>query len=215
MILALGRAVEGPIELRFHAWDLDRFGDRDIFPYHVKLSIEGIPHHAWYQEIADKVLCDEAVIHHVEEVTRRRIDQRAYQCWVFTKDPSRIPQVVYLSLLQYAGELNADAQIHFVRPKGIKRGHVFRILVHIDFVEDLLFYHYPREELVVDGKVPWRDFNWQFGRPDGDLDEDVLHPPRSPCRQGHEPRRHPRDDDDGDRDQKRPKAKGIIKRVSS
>jgi hypothetical protein len=43
---------------------------------------------------------------------------------------------------------------------GDEKGHVFKILIHIDVVEDLLFSHYPREELIVDEKIPWRDFVW-------------------------------------------------------
>jgi hypothetical protein len=90
VVFVAGRVIDGAVELCFSVWDLDEFGDRTIIPYHVKLSIEGIPQHAWSQEIADKILCDEALIHHVEECTRKRIDQRAYNCWAFSKDPSRI-----------------------------------------------------------------------------------------------------------------------------
>jgi hypothetical protein len=36
--------------------------------------------------------------------------------------------------------------------------------------------HFPREELIADGKIPWRDFVWQFGRPDGDLEEEKFLP---------------------------------------
>jgi hypothetical protein len=50
----------------------------------------------------------------------------------------------------------------------MKNAHVFKILIHLDVVEDLLFYHYPKE-LLAYGKVSWRDFEWQFGRPDGEL----------------------------------------------
>jgi hypothetical protein len=79
-LFAAGRVVEGPIELGFHEWDMDRFGTKDSMPYHVKLSLEGIPQHAWYKEVADKVLCDEAIIHHVSEDSLRRTDQRAFEC---------------------------------------------------------------------------------------------------------------------------------------
>lgn len=73
-IYVAGRIVDGPIELRVHAWDLDRFGNRVNLPFLVNLSLEGIPQHAWCQEIADKVLCDEAIIHFVDEDTERRVD---------------------------------------------------------------------------------------------------------------------------------------------
>jgi hypothetical protein len=91
VVYAAARAVEGLIELRFHAWELDRFGERVVIPYHVRLCIEGIPHHAWSKEVADKVLDDEAFIHHVEQETVEKIDQRSFNCWVFCKDPSRLP----------------------------------------------------------------------------------------------------------------------------
>jgi hypothetical protein len=66
VVFAAGSVIDGALELHFNAWDLDEFGDRVMLPYHIKLCLEGIPHHAWSQEIVDKILCEEAVIHHVE-----------------------------------------------------------------------------------------------------------------------------------------------------
>jgi hypothetical protein len=215
VVFAAGRVVDGPIELRFHEWGLDRFGDRELLPYHVELSIEGIPHHAWFREIAEKILCDEAIIRHVED-TERHLDYRVCQCWAVCRDPSRIPQMVFMSLAKHETDPRRNAQVHIVRPRAALHSNVFKILVHIDVVEDLMFYHYPREELIADDKVPWRDFNWQFGRADGDLDEEELHPPRSIC----EPdegryHRHPRDDEDNqDRSRKRPHPRGFFSRMS-
>jgi hypothetical protein len=215
VVFAAGRVVDGPIELRFHEWGLDRFGDRELLPYHVELSLEGIPHHAWFREIAEKILCDEAIIRHVED-TERHLDYRVCQCWAVCRDPSRIPQMVFMSLAKHETDPRRNAQVHIVRPRAALHSNVFKILVHIDVVEDLMFYHYPREELIADDKVPWRDFNWQFGRADGDLDEEELHPPRSIC----EPdegryHRHPRDDEDNqDRSRKRPHPRGFFSRMS-
>jgi hypothetical protein len=53
LVFAAGRLVDGPVELSFHSWELDRFGSRDCIPYHARLCIEGIPHHAWCREIAE------------------------------------------------------------------------------------------------------------------------------------------------------------------
>jgi hypothetical protein len=36
------KVMDDPIELRFHEWGLDWFGDREVIPYHVHLNIEGI-----------------------------------------------------------------------------------------------------------------------------------------------------------------------------
>jgi hypothetical protein len=115
LVFAAGRIIDGPVELRFRVWDLDEFGDRAIVPYHVKLSIEGIPQHAWSQHIADKVIGDAAIIHHVDECTRKKIDQRSYQCWAFSKEPSNIPQIVFLTMTDYEVDPYSDAQVHFVR----------------------------------------------------------------------------------------------------
>jgi hypothetical protein len=75
VVFAADRLIDGPVELSFSSWELDEFGERAIIPYHVKLSIEGLPQHAWNQETTENVQGDEAVIHHVEEVTRKKIDQ--------------------------------------------------------------------------------------------------------------------------------------------
>jgi hypothetical protein len=73
VVFAAGRIIEGSVELRFKAWEVDEFGNRLIIPNHVKLSIEGIPHHAWFKEVANKVVGQEACIHYVEECTRKRL----------------------------------------------------------------------------------------------------------------------------------------------
>jgi hypothetical protein len=135
--------VDGPIELGFHAWDLDHFGDREVLPFHVRLCIEGIPHHAWSKGIADVVLRDEAMIHHVEEEVMDRLDQWVFKCWVLIKDQSRILQTVFLIMPQYEQEPRRNDLVHFNQPRAAKQCHVFNILIHIDDVEDLMFYHFP------------------------------------------------------------------------
>jgi hypothetical protein len=80
VLFVVGRVVEGPVELGFHALDLDRDGTREIIPFNVKVCLEGLPSHAWYREVAKKALCDEAVIYHVDQETINRVDQRTYDC---------------------------------------------------------------------------------------------------------------------------------------
>lgn len=87
--------------------------------------------------------------------------------------------MVFLTLAKH--DPRHDAKVHFTMPRSAKKGHVFRVLIHIDKVEDLLFYHFLREELITDGRVQWRDFYWQHGWADGELDEDELHPPEDSC----------------------------------
>jgi hypothetical protein len=104
--------------------------------------------------------------------------------------------------------------VQFSRPRVVKKSHVFKVHIHIDVVEDLLFYHHPREELVADGKVPWKEFAWQSGRADGDLDEDELHPPTRYYGQDRQGQRHPWDDEDDEGD-RRGRTRGIINKFSN
>lgn len=82
-VYARGRLEEGPYAFQFHSWPVDRHGPRVILPFYVKLHLEGIPHHASYVEVADEVLSDECVIHHVDEAARLRLTQKLFTCWVF------------------------------------------------------------------------------------------------------------------------------------
>jgi hypothetical protein len=43
VMFTVGRFIEGPIELSFNVLGLDVFGSSTNIPYHVKISIEGIP----------------------------------------------------------------------------------------------------------------------------------------------------------------------------
>jgi hypothetical protein len=155
---------------------VDRNAERTLIPYHVKLSIEGLPQHAWFQELADKILGDVAIINHVDQATRRREDQRFFVCWAFCHNPSQIPQLVYLTLTDRHADPRLDAHIQFSRPRTLKQGHTFRVLRHIDSIEDLSFYHHPAEQLLADGRVQFREFHWRPGHPDGAMEE-VPRPP--------------------------------------
>jgi hypothetical protein len=122
--------------------------------------------------------------------------------------------MVFLNLFNHEAEQSRDVQIHFFRPTGVKKVHVFKILIHLDVVEYLMFCHYPQEELLAFGKTPWSLFVWHFGCPDRDSDDDDGIPSPRLYTPTMEPRWHPRDDED-DRDHKRSQACGILRRASS
>jgi hypothetical protein len=123
--------------------------------------------------------------------------------------------VVFLTLTQFESE-QQNTQLRFVRPRGMQKVHIAKVFIHIEVIEDLMFYHFPREELVADGKVPWRDFSWQSGRPDGELEDDEDEPPSSYCVPDFEPRGFHRDgDDDDNREHRHSRARGIMHQVSS
>jgi hypothetical protein len=114
VVFVRGRVLDGPVELHFHSWDVDHFCDRVVIPFHVKLSIEGLPQHAWFQEIAKKVLCDEAIIHHVDQATRHKEDHRLFVCWAFCQNLNCIPQMVYLTLSERHGDPQVGCSTAFL-----------------------------------------------------------------------------------------------------
>jgi hypothetical protein len=127
---------------------------------------------------------------------------------------ARIPQNVFLTLIHTEDGQRSSNLAYFSRPRCVKNAHVFRVLIQLVVVKDLMFYHHPQEELLADGKVPWRDFAWQFGKPDGERkDEDP--PLRRLCTPPSEPRGHHREDNDKDREPRNPRARGLLHRVSS
>jgi hypothetical protein len=214
VVFARGRVLDGPVDLRFHSWEADRFGERVLIPYHVKISLEGLSQHAWSLDTTERVLGDEALIHHVDQASRRREDFRYYVCWAFSQNPSRIPQLVYLTLSDRLGDPRLDAQLHFSRPCNVRRGQLFMILVHIESVEDLQFYHHSPEQLNAEGKVQLRELRWRLGHPDGDIEEEVERTSQRYCRPILEPRRRPREDDDEDRGRSRPRSREPLRGVS-
>jgi hypothetical protein len=208
LVFARGKVVDGSAELRFHLWDPDRFGELVLLPFHVKLSLEGIPHHAWLQGIAERAVGEQVVIHHVDQTSHRKIDLRFFICWAFCQNTTRIPQVVYLTLSDIFGDPSLDAHLHFSHPRTVNQGHVFKILVHIDTVEDLLFYHHSPDQLRAEGRVQHREFHGLSGSPDGDLQEVVEPPIQHFCRPDQKFRRCPCKDDDEDRSCDRNRIRG-------
>lgn len=88
---------------------------------------------------------------------------------------------MYLTLAKHEKDPRKNAQVFLSRPRQMTPAHVFRVLIHLDVVEDLMFHHFPREDLLSDGCVPWREFHWQFGKADKVLDDEDLHPPPRYC----------------------------------
>jgi hypothetical protein len=55
-------------------------------------------------------------------------------------------------MLSYEVDPSKHDLSHFSRLRAVKQSHVFRVMVHINAVEDLLFIHHPSEDLITDGK---------------------------------------------------------------
>jgi hypothetical protein len=119
--------------------------------------------------------------------------------------------MVYLTLTDRYGDPSLDARPQFTRPCNVKQGKTFRVLIHIDLVEDLTFYYYPLEQLIAEGKVHLREFFWSLRLPNGNMDEEDIRLIERYCRLGREHRKHPRDDDDNNSERRRPRGFEILR----
>lgn len=166
----------GNIDIRVRPWQLPVHGDRINFDYHVRLCLEGIPLHAWNEGIAKRAVAKSCVLDYVESQSLRKEDTRTLNLWAWTRNPSDIPKVTWLTIV------GRNISIHNVPPAG-QSGLTFRVIVHLDLVEGS-----PGNE----GQGSTRAFDWRLGVVDGESAPRDRHDPP--------PRRndHHRDDDDND-----------------
>jgi hypothetical protein len=119
------------IDFRFRQWQLPTHGDHDDFQYHVCLCPEGIPLHAWNENIAKRAVTRSCILDYVEEQSLRKEDARTLNLCAWTVDPSNIPKLTWLTIvgrttLVYEGYV----------PPASRNGLTFCVIVHLDLVED-------------------------------------------------------------------------------
>jgi len=86
---------EGRI-FNFASWSEGREAVDTNLEFRVNVRIEGIPPHAWGQDVAALILGRSCAIHYVEEHTCRQERTRTYDLWAWSVDPCKIPKRVWL-----------------------------------------------------------------------------------------------------------------------
>jgi hypothetical protein len=170
----------GNLDIRVRQWQLPIHGDHDDLKYHVRLCLEGIPLQAWNESIAKRVVASSCDLHYIDADSLQRRDARTLNMWAWTTDPQRIPKVTWLTLTCRSAS-SRDGMAPAPR-----RGLTFRVLVHLDLVE---------EQPSCDGRMRApRRFEWKYGIVDGESSpRDRNDPPPSSRLDNHR-----RDDEDGD-----------------
>ncbi|XP_066347861.1 uncharacterized protein [Miscanthus floridulus] len=147
------------------------------FPYR-NLDIHTRP---WQlnESIAKRAVARACDIDYIEKASLDRADTRALCVWAWTHNPSDIPKVTWLTLSC------RKAELHTSQSARGRRGLTFRVLVHLDLVED------PPAR---DGRAAApRVYTWDYGVVDGErVPRDRHNPPPADI---HGSRR----DDDDDR----------------
>ncbi|KAK1697338.1 hypothetical protein QYE76_014035 [Lolium multiflorum] len=158
------------LEVHFRPWRAVSQAINANMCYRVHLDVDALPPFAWRPEIVDHILGRKCAVQHLDDGFTTMEDTRSFGVWVWTMDPHRIPKVLWLTFANKApGGLSSIVRVAEDRPDQWKRGMTFRVLLHINTIED--FSSAP----VLDGGEPISDFRpssrtlpaWGHGTVDG------------------------------------------------
>ncbi|KAM0916899.1 hypothetical protein ACQ4PT_009908 [Festuca glaucescens] len=116
-----------PLELAFGA----------AMSYRVRLCLEGVPAYGHTPYVAERIIARRCSFDRLDDSSALMTNARSLDCWAWTANPSSIPKVVWLTFTSRgAGSPASEVFVHEVRPTGSKRGATFRVIVHLDQMED-------------------------------------------------------------------------------
>jgi hypothetical protein len=105
--------------------------------FRVRLCLEGVPAYGHTPYVAERIIARRCSFNHLDDSSDLMSNARSLDCWAWTANPSPIPKVVWLTFTSRgAGVLASEVFVHEVRPTGSKRGATFRVIVHLDLMED-------------------------------------------------------------------------------
>ncbi|CAD6258250.1 unnamed protein product [Miscanthus lutarioriparius] len=167
------------LDIHTRPWQLVTHGDICDLKYRVRLCLEGISLHAWNESIDKRAVTRACDLDYIEKSSLDRADTRALCVWAWTHNPSDIPKVTWLTLSC------RKTEAHSSQTARGRRGLTFRVLVHLDLVEDPP----DRDEHAAAPRV----YTWDYGVVDGErTPRDHHDPPPADIHGSHR-------DDDNDR----------------
>jgi hypothetical protein len=191
------------LDFRIRPWQLVALGERHDLYFHVRLCLEGIPPHAWNENIAKRSVARACVLDYVEEdcLSSNKADARCLNLWAWTGNPSDIPKIVWLTITGRSMVIHDNAP-----PPPGQCGLTFRVLVHIDLVES------PSGQ---GGRLATRSLPWRHGVVDGERGPRDRHdpPPTDHCNGSRRWDREDEDDEDGRRGRRQHKARSWSSRL--
>ncbi|KAM0889046.1 hypothetical protein ACQ4PT_027975 [Festuca glaucescens] len=105
--------------------------------YRVRLCLEGVPAYGHTSYVAKRIIARRCSFDRLEDNSVVMTNARSLDCWAWTANPSSIPKVVWLTFTSRGnGGPASEVFVHKVRPTGSKRGATFRVIVHLDQMED-------------------------------------------------------------------------------
>ena len=90
---------------------------------------------AWTLFVVERIIGRRCSLDYLDDHSALRTSSETLDLWAWTADPNLIPKVIWLTFTtRPSGGLQVFANV--ARPSGCKRGATFRVLVHLDMVED-------------------------------------------------------------------------------
>jgi hypothetical protein len=182
---ATARFRHADLDIHCSNWRLLTRTDAAQMHHHVHLCLEEVPLQAWNEEVVGKIIGQSCITHYFDIATVNKEDASTLNLWAWTANPSSIPKVMWVTI---AGN---SVTVSPAEPGG-RRGLTSRVLVHLDFHEDLTPDANGRAP-----SCPYREkFDWLLGVVDGEREMRE----RRHENQGRQDHRRRNDDDRDHRD---------------
>jgi hypothetical protein len=105
--------------------------------YCIHMHIDGVPPFAWRPEIVDQIIGRKCAVQRYDDGFTTMEDTSSFGLRVWTPAPHRIPKVLWCTFVNKAsGGLSSLVRVAEDRPDQWKRGITFRVLLHVDCIED-------------------------------------------------------------------------------
>ncbi|KAK1605871.1 hypothetical protein QYE76_029544 [Lolium multiflorum] len=141
------------LDVHFRPWRAVSHAYNADLHFRVHVVVDGLPPFAWRPEVVDQLVGRKCAVQRLDDGFTTMEDTSSFGMWVWTASPHRIPKVLWCTLVNKgAGGLSSKVRVEEDRPDQWKRGISFRVLLHVDCVED--FTGAP----VLDGGEPLTDF---------------------------------------------------------
>uniref|UniRef100_A0ACD5UP28 Uncharacterized protein n=1 Tax=Avena sativa TaxID=4498 RepID=A0ACD5UP28_AVESA len=125
------------LEVHFRPWRaISHAYNANLF-YRVHLHVEGLPPYVWRPEIVNHMLSRKCAVQRLVDGFSTMEVTSSFGLWAWTSDPHRIPKILWLTFANKAlGVLSTLVRVSEDRPDQLKRGITFRVLLHLDTIED-------------------------------------------------------------------------------
>lgn len=156
------------------AWSAERHADWTFMPFRVRLCLENVPMQLWNAETAAAIIPHRCALQFVEDRTLYCSDTSTFCLWAWVPSLESVARSVWLTEVQpqaVAAGMPVPAPriaVSDTPPLKAQEGSVYKILVHLDTVEDLRGLGDPAAAGTSrEGELRSRTVDWRMGVPDG------------------------------------------------